>query len=50
MLVGKSGSAIKCMAGIANAAEQQSRILGRAFACRFPNCGGNGPDDILKFP
>jgi hypothetical protein len=50
MLVRKTAHAIKCMAAIADAAGQQSRILGRASGFGFLNCGENGPDDILKFP
>jgi hypothetical protein len=36
--------------GIADAAGQQSQILGGAVVRGFLNCGENGPDDILKFP
>jgi hypothetical protein len=50
MLVRKTAHAIKCMAATADTAGQQSRLSGRASCFGFLNCGGNGPDDILKFP
>jgi hypothetical protein len=50
MLVGKTAHAIKCMAAMAYAAGQQSRILKESARFGFLNCGENRPDDILKFP
>jgi hypothetical protein len=50
MLVGKSAHAIKCMAAIADAAEQQSRFPREPSRVGFLNCGENRPEDILKFP
>jgi hypothetical protein len=50
MLVRKSAHAIKWMVATANAAGQQSRIPGARWCFGFLNYGGNGPEDILKFP